>query len=94
MRKVGKYCKAYQVEMLRTYSRWRENTQNLIKERKVIEGIETEIVRELTNAHYLFLQENLVVTDGIYLDENIIFDDVTPEWEDFCRNVLNFRTMN
>jgi len=30
------------------------------------------------------MQENYVVTDGIFKDENIIFDNVTPEWKDFC----------
>jgi hypothetical protein len=31
-----------------------------------------------------------MVTDGIFLDENIIFDEVTPEWMDFCTNTLKF----
>ena len=38
----------------------------------------------------LYLQENYMVTDGVFLDENIIFDDVTPEWKDFCTHVLKF----
>jgi hypothetical protein len=39
---------------------------------------------------YLFLQENLVVTTGAYLDEGIVFDVITPEWEQFCREELKF----
>jgi hypothetical protein len=37
------------------------------------------------------VQENLAVTDGIFLDENVIFSDVTPEWIEFCRTVLGWR---
>jgi hypothetical protein len=42
----------------------------------------------------LFVQENFVVTDGIFLDENIIFDDVTPEWKTFCETTLDFSVPN
>ena len=46
--------------------------------------------RKLTDDAFLYLQENYVVTDGIFIDENIIFDDVTSEWFDFCQNTLEF----
>ena len=36
------------------------------------------------------MQRNFTVTDGIFIDENIIFDDVTDAWKDFCQNVLEF----
>ena len=48
------------------------------------------VVKELTDADYLYLQENLTVTDGIFLDEHVIFSNVTPEWSEFCRNVLGW----
>lgn len=28
------------------------------------------------------------------MDEDIVFDDVTPEWIDFCKNALKFETPN
>jgi len=31
-----------------------------------------------------------VVTDDIFIDENIIFANITPEWLDFCKNTLKF----
>jgi len=46
---------------------------------------------ELTDEDVLYLQENYVVTNGIFIDENIIFADVTPEWQEFCHQVLNFQ---
>ncbi len=36
------------------------------------------------------MQENYVVTDGIYKDENIIFDNVTAEWVEYCQLSLEF----
>lgn len=36
------------------------------------------------------MQENLIVTDSIYIDEHVIFDAVTPAWEEFCKNELQF----
>jgi hypothetical protein len=48
------------------------------------------VTRELTEDSIVYLQENYVVTDGIFNDENIIFGDVTPEWIKYCEKVLEF----
>lgn len=47
-----------------------------------------EVERELNDSDYLYLQENFTVTDSIFVDENIIFSNVTAAWIDFCLNVL------
>ncbi len=80
---MGKYCKAYSLKKLREFSPWPERVENVRKEKN-------EVDRELTDNDFLYLQENYVVTDGIFMDENIIFDNVTPEWKDFCENTLGF----
>ena len=49
-----------------------------------------QAVRQLSDDDYLFVQENLIVTDSIYIDEHIIFDEITPEWEAFCKHDLEF----
>ena len=33
--------------------------------------------RQLTENDFLYLQENFQVTDGIFIDENIVFAEVT-----------------
>jgi hypothetical protein len=38
----------------------------------------------------VYVQRNFTVTDGLFIDENIIFDDVTPAWIEFCRDVLGY----
>ena len=82
MARMGKYCKAYMIPSFREFSGWTENSENARKE--------NGSPRQLTEADFLYLQENYVVTDGLFLDENVIFNNVTPEWIEFCKHVLNF----
>ena len=49
-----------------------------------------QAARDLTGADYVYLQGSFTVTDGIFIDENVIFDNVTPEWIEFCRDVLGY----
>lgn len=81
MATMGKYCKAYSVHRLRQFPEWNEK-------RRPETAAETPKV--LGDDDYLFVQHNLVVTDGIFVDQNIIFDDVTPAWQDFCKSELRF----
>lgn len=90
MATMGKYCKAYPITRFREYPGWTEKAENARKEKKVVDGKEVEEARQLTEKDHLYLQENYVVTDGIFLDEHIIFDTVTPEWMEFCKNTLKF----
>ena len=90
MSTMGRYCKAYSVGEFREFSGWSENTKNTRKIVETVKGKEIEQPRILTDEDYLFLQENLTVTDGIFLDENIIYDNVTQEWEQFCEQRLKF----
>lgn len=90
MAKMGKYCKAYSIKKLREFSGWSENNQNVRKRKETVDGKEVEVQRPLTDDDFLYIQENYVVTDGIFIDENIIFDNVTPEWKEFCTDTLKF----
>lgn len=90
MAKMGRYCKAYPIEKFRAFSGWTENDQNTRKEKQQVDGKEIEVARELTDDDFLYLQENFVVTDGIFMDEYTIFDNVTSEWQDYCKNELKF----
>jgi hypothetical protein len=91
MTTMGKYCKAYSLKKLREFCGWTERTENTRQEKqKGTDGKEVEVTRALTDNDYLYLQENYVVTDGIFKDENIIFDQVTPEWIAYCHEGLKF----
>lgn len=92
MATTGKYCKAYSLGKLREFSGWSEKAENARKEKqKGADGREIEAVRMLTDNDCLYLHENYVVADGIFKGENIIFDQVTPEWIAYCQEVLKFR---
>ncbi|MGH8612920.1 MAG: hypothetical protein ACREYF_13085 [Gammaproteobacteria bacterium] len=90
MATMGTYCKAYPIRKFRKYKGWAEKAENARKEKRAADGKEVEIERQLTDKDHLYLQENYVVTDGVFLDENIIFDDVTSEWKGFCTRTLKF----
>ena len=86
---IGKYCKSYKLSQLRQFPKWTEKAENARIVRKEVDGEIIESPRELSDDDYVYLHENFLVTDGIFIDENIIFSDVTPEWIEFCRNVLS-----
>lgn len=90
MAEMGKYCKAYLLKDLRAFSGWTEKPENARQEKQEIEGQEIEAVRKLTDDSVVYVQEDYVVTDGIFKDENILFDDVTPEWMAYCQQSLQF----
>lgn len=90
MARKGRYCKAYPVARFREYPGWTEDTQNLRTEEREIDGKKVVVPRERTDSDFFYLQEDFVVTDDIFIDENIIFANITPEWLDFCRNTLKF----
>jgi hypothetical protein len=77
---MGSYCKAYPASRFQEYPNWSEKPLPLQAESSTD-----------PEARYFFLQENLIVTDGIFLDERIVFDNVTPEWEAFCKERLEFK---
>jgi hypothetical protein len=85
---LGRYCKAYPLGQLRQFSGWTEKAENTRRIRREVDGEIVEEARELTDEDYVYVQRNFTVTDGIFVDENIIFSDVTPEWIEFCRTVL------
>ena len=91
MSTMGRYCKAYLVSKLREYGDWTENRTNVRLRKENVDGKEVEVDRDLIDSDILYVQENFTVTDGIFLDENVIFDNVTPEWKEFCTTVLDFQ---
>jgi hypothetical protein len=75
MANMGNYCKAYSLRSLRAFAEWTE---------------EEASGRTRDDDDYVFLQESLVVTGDIFVDEDIIYNSVTPAWENFCREALQF----
>lgn len=88
MSTLGKYCRAYPLSQLRKFPGWVERTDEARRIRKEIDGEIVELVRTLTDEDYVYLQLDYTVTDGIFVNENVIFNEITPEWIEFCQSVL------
>jgi hypothetical protein len=46
---------------------------------------------ELTDSDVVFLHQDLTVTQLIWPGENVLFNQQTPEWQQFCEQQLHFR---
>lgn len=90
MATMGNYCKGYLLKELRKFEDWQEKPQNVHKEPGSLNGKEESQIRLLSDDTVVYLQENYCVTNGIFMDENIIFDNVTPQWVEFCQETLTF----
>jgi hypothetical protein len=90
---MSEYCKAYPVKRFREYPLWSE---------RQVAGLHVEmdqedrandaaaVPRPLADDDVLFLHDTYQVTDGVFADEHVVFDAVTPEWRTFCGEVLGF----
>ena len=87
---MSRYCKAYQLSRLRQFSGWTEQSENARPVERAVGNDTVDVPRTLGDDDYVFLHQNLVVTDGVVQDEYIIFETDRPEWADFCRATLEF----
>jgi len=79
MPQMGRYCKAYPAERLREFAGWTVKETTAMADEQGTPGVDI-----------LYVQENLCVTRGVFLDEDVVYDTMTPEWEEFCKTNLEF----
>ncbi len=85
------YCKAYLLEHLRKFPGWKEKGENIEKRSKFVDREWVYVDYTEVEDVILFLYSNYYVCDTMYNDEAcIVFNDVTPEWIEFCKNDLGF----
>lgn len=84
-----KYCKAYYLKDLRQFPTWTEDRINWKENTNGTHGKTQDEGSPM--AEIAFIHQDYVVTKSMWHDENIIFNQVTPEWQDFCSNVLKFK---
>ena len=73
---IRKYCKAYYLKDLRAYSGWTEKHQ--------------DNESELADEDVVYLWDDFIVVRSPVLPGGVIFDEVTPQWQDFCQTALQF----
>src|ERR1041384_3335475 len=50
----------------------------------------TSEVQDLKDDDVVFLHQDNTVTKSMWAGEDVIFDDVTEQWKEFCKNELRF----
>jgi ankyrin repeat protein len=83
------YCKAYHLKDLRQFADWSESRVNWKKADDERDGQSPD--EQLGEDDVVFLHQDYTVTQSIWADENVIFNNVTPAWEEFCGEVLRFK---
>lgn len=83
MARMGSYCRAYYARDLAAFAGWRPDLSQL---RPGAEGSRLTLVAD----DILYLQEDFRVTDGVYLDEHVVFADAGADWREFCAATLGF----
>src|SRR5262245_40288187 len=89
MATMGRYCKAYPKERFKEFSSWKENRIDLNLEKSKGPEEKEEAGLEDDSDYYL-LHEDFTVTEGIFMDEKIVFSSDSSEWAAFCKEVLKF----
>lgn len=83
------YCKAYGLGDLRRFSGWTESKINWKVDTE--SGADSESACErFSDEDIVFLHSDLTVTQSMWHNENIIFNRITPEWQAFCTETLQF----
>jgi len=74
---MRKYCKAYHLKDLRRSAHWTEQHE--------------ENEQALSDDDVVYLWDDFtVVRSPIIADKSLLLDEVTPEWQAFCKEVLQF----
>lgn len=74
---LRKYCKAYYLKDLRQFSNWSEKRE--------------ENEQDLTDEDVVYLWDDFtVVRSPVIPDKGLIFDEVSEEWQHFCKTTLAF----
>jgi uncharacterized protein len=88
VRKARRYSKAYYLKDLRAYPAWSESRINW-KEKS--ENGQDASGGDFTDDKIVFIHQDLTVTESVWHNENVIFNNVGSAWEEFCVNSLNFK---
>jgi ankyrin repeat protein len=80
------YCRAYLLKDLRGFEGWIESRINWKED-----DHDDQKSEELSDDDIVYLHQDFNVTRSMWSNENVIFNEVTPEWEEFCNNALGFK---
>lgn len=90
-RETRPYCKAYYLRDLRKFSSWSEEAVSSNGDPGGADAPgDEEDATELTDDSIVYVHQDFTVTRSMWHGEDVVFDDVTPEWRQFCEEELEF----
>lgn len=93
-RETQPYCKAYYLKDLRQYDHWSdiatEPTGTSDEEGEAEEGEEEAQAQGAQDDDIVYVHQDFTVTESMWHGEDVIVDEVTPEWKEFCETKLEF----
>ncbi|MFW6012245.1 MAG: ankyrin repeat domain-containing protein [Gemmatimonadota bacterium] len=91
-RKTRPYCKAYYLRYLRRFSGWTEGkaSANGDAGESAASGTEGDEEETLTNESIVYVHQDFTVTRSMWHGEDVLYDDVSDDWQRFCEQKLEF----
>jgi uncharacterized protein len=86
-----KYCKAYYLRDFRQFPNWVESKINWKDDPPQPSENGERKAQPLTDVEIAFLHQDYTVTQSMWHGENVIFNQVTTEWKEFCAVALKFK---
>ena len=83
-----RYCCAFEVSRLREFPGWPKDGSRLVPGENGHPSGDSDADSE---NDMVYLHQDFTVTRLIWHNEDVVFDDVTAEWKDFCVNSLKFK---
>ena len=84
-----RYCCAFEVSQLREFAGWPKEDSRVVPSDNGHPSGDSDA--EASENDIVYLHQDFTVTRLIWHNEDVIFDEVTPEWKDFCVNSLQFK---
>lgn len=85
------FCKAYSLSVMRQFPEWTESKMEGNGTAEKSDEEPASIDDESSVDDVAFLHHDFTVTKSMWHNEDVIFDRVTPAWEEFCRELLKFK---
>ena len=91
LRPERKYSKAYHLRDLRSYPSWSEVRLNSKERQNGSDRPAAHATNELSDDDVVFIHQDFTVTESIWHNENVIFNEINDSWREFCSSRLGYR---
>jgi len=83
MPQMSRYCKAFPIDVLKKFGDWTESLGPAV-------GHSSSTQDDINMDNYVFVHDTYKVTRGILSDQDVVYDEVSMAWIEFCKKDLQF----